>query len=222
MSSSSEDYVNDITLQYFTNKEFASQTQKHLVTKNPKVKPKEKKFYKKRIMALTKSLLYDTEPEDQSMSLNKLPPEIPSAFTLYLKKSIEFFKTLDKTDILQEEYKELAIETKPSEIIPEYIETCQDESDAIFLRKVRVQAPNTLDNFVQKTIVKKDKTDFPQKRNVNLSDPLLKNKGVSKKKNIDTKYEEGKKNKINDRKNSEKRRKEKTRQKDKEDTETTL
>ena len=96
MSTSSEDYVNDITLQYFTNKEFASQTKKHLVAKNPKVKPKEKKFYKKRIMALTKSLLYDIEPEDESMCLANLPPDIPSAFTTYLKKCIDYFKTLDK------------------------------------------------------------------------------------------------------------------------------
>lgn len=206
MSNSSEDYINDITLQYFTNKEFASQTRKHLVMKNPKVKPKEKKFYKKRIMALTKSLLYDTEPEDQSMSLNKLPPEIPSAFTLYLKKSIEFLKTLDKTDILQEEYKELSLQTNIRENIPEYVESCQDESDAIFLRKVRVQAPTTLDNFVQKTTVKKNHTDFPQKRNVNLSDPLLKNKGVSKKKNIDTKYEEGSKDKTEKKKKSKKQK----------------
>ena len=37
-------------------------------------------------MALTKSLLYDIEPEDESMCLANLPPDIPLAFTSYLKK----------------------------------------------------------------------------------------------------------------------------------------
>ncbi len=219
MSNSSEDYINDITLQYFTNKEFASQTQKHLIKKNPKIKPKEKKFYKKRIMALTKSLLYDTEPEDQSISLNKLPPDIPSAFTVFLKKSIEYFKTLDKSDILQEDYKEI-IKSKTTSIeVPEYIESHQEKLDLDFLRNSRVQSGSTLDNFVQKTNVKKENTDFPQKRSVNLLDPSLKNKGVSKKKNVNKEYEERKNEKIKD---PEKRKKEKGKQKDQENQETKM
>ena len=222
MSTSSEDYVNDITLQYFTNKEFASQTKKHLVAKNPKVKPKEKKFYKKRIMALTKSLLYDIDPEDESMCLANLPPDIPLAFTTYLKKCIDYFKTLDRTDILQEDYKDIIKLNSSDPNTSEYIDSCQEEVDAEFLRSVHVKAANTLDNFVQKTNGKKENIDFPQKRSVNLSDPSLKNKGVGKKKNVSTEYEEGKKNKIKESKNSEKRRKEKKRQKDKEDKETTM
>ena len=37
-------------------------------------------------MALTKILLYDIDPEDESMGLANLPPDIPLAFTKYLKK----------------------------------------------------------------------------------------------------------------------------------------
>ena len=171
---------------------------------------------------LRRSLLYDIEPEDESMCLANLPPDIPSAFTTYLKKSIDYFKTLDRTDILQEDYKEIVKLNSSNPNTSEYIDSCQEEVDAEFLRSVHVKAANTLDNFVQKTNVKKENTDFPQKRSVNLSDPSLKNKGVGKKKNVSTEYEEGKKNKIKESKNSEKRRKEKKRQKDKEDKETTM
>jgi hypothetical protein len=61
MSNINEGIVNDITLKYFTNKEFASKTHKHLETKTPNVKSKDKKFYRKRMMALTKYLLYDNK-----------------------------------------------------------------------------------------------------------------------------------------------------------------
>ena len=190
MSSFSDNLINDITLQYLTNKEFVNQTQKHLQAKTFKVKPKEKKFYKKRILALTKSLIYETEPEDPSMKLETLPPEIPNLLTGYVKKTIEYFKTLDKTDILQKEYDDISIPNIESKNINPNDKTTTEDTDKDFLKSMRYNTTNTLDNFVQKTIVSKEKSDYPRKKNVNLSDPSLKNKGLGKKKNIDTKYEE--------------------------------
>ena len=190
MSSFSDNLINDITLQYLTNKEFVNQTQKHLQAKTFKVKPKEKKFYKKRILALTKSLIYETEPEDPSMKLETLPPEIPNLLTGYVKKTIEYFKTLDKTDILQKEYDDISIPSIESKNINPNDKTTTEDTDKDFLKSMRYNTTNTLDNFVQKTIVSKEKSDYPRKKNVNLSDPSLKNKGLGKKKNIDTKYEE--------------------------------
>lgn len=190
MSSFSDNLINDITLQYLTNKEFVNQTQKHLQAKTFKVKPKEKKFYKKRILALTKSLIYETEPEDPSMKLETLPPEIPNLLTGYVKKTIEYFKTLDKTDILQKEYDDISIPSIESKNINPDDKTTSEDTDKDFLKSMRYNTTNTLDNFVQKTIVSKEKSDYPRKKNVNLSDPSLKNKGLGKKKNIDTKYEE--------------------------------
>lgn len=190
MSSFSDNLINDITLQYLTNKEFVNQTQKHLQAKTFKVKPKEKKFYKKRILALTKSLIYETEPEEPSMKLETLPPEIPNLLNGYVKKTIEYFKTLDKTDILQKEYDDISIPSIESKNINPDDKTTSEDTDKDFLKSMRYNTTNTLDNFVQKTIVSKEKSDYPRKKNVNLSDPSLKNKGLGKKKNIDTKYEE--------------------------------
>ena len=194
MSSFSDNVINDLTLQYLTNKDFINQTRKHLQAKTLKVKPKEKKFYKKRILALTKCLIYETEPEESSMNLETIPPEIPNLLTAYVKKTIEYFKTLDKTEILQQEYDDILISSQEQKETTTVDNSTQEETDKGFLKSMQYNTTNTLDNFVQKTVVNKQSPDYPRKKNVNLSDPSLKNKGVGKKKNIDTKYEEESKN----------------------------
>ena len=207
MSNNNEDIVNDITLKYFTNKEFASKTHKHLETKTPTIKSKDKKFYRRRVMALTKYLLYDTISEEVDMNLDNLPSDIPVLFSSYLKKSIDYFKTQDRADILQEEYNGVIDKETKYENNYDNIDTHQqDEIDSKFLKSVRVQQSSTLDNFVHRTIVKKEKTEYPRKKNVNLTDPILKNKGLGKKKNIDTKYEEGTKDKTEKKKKSKKQK----------------
>ena len=207
MSNNNEDIVNDITLKYFTNKEFASKTHKHLETKIPTIKSKDKKFYRRRVMALTKYLLYDTISEEVDMNLDNLPSDIPVLFSSYLKKSIDYFKTQDRADILQEEYNGVIDKETKYENNYDNIDTHQqDEIDSKFLKSVRVQQSSTLDNFVHRTIVKKEKTEYPRKKNVNLTDPILKNKGLGKKKNIDTKYEEGTKDKTEKKKKSKKQK----------------
>ena len=160
MSNNNEDIVNDITLKYFTNKEFASKTHKHLETKTPTIKSKDKKFYRRRIMALTKYLLYDTISEEVDMNLDNLPSDIPVLFSSYLKKSIDYFKTQDRADILQEEYNGVIDKETKYENNYDNIDTHQqDEIDSKFLKSVRVQQSSTLDNFVHRTIVKKEKTE---------------------------------------------------------------
>jgi hypothetical protein len=207
MSNINEGIVNDITLKYFTNKEFASKTHKHLETKTPNVKSKDKKFYRKRMMALTKYLLYDTVNEETDINLDNLPSDIPNLFSSYLKKGIEYFKTQDRVDILQEEYTGVTYKDIDCENKVENVNTTQqDDIDSKFLKSVRVQQSSTLDNFVHRTVVKKEKTEYPRKKNVNLTDPVLKNKGLGKKKNIDTKYEEGSKDKTEKKKKSKKQK----------------
>lgn len=206
MSNVNDGIVNDITLKYFTNKEFASKTHKHLETKTPNIKSKDKKFYRKRVLALTKYLLYDTVSEEVDMDLDNLPSDIPILFSSYLKKSIDYFKTQDRADILQQEYSGVINKESEYEEINNLDTQETDEIDSKFLKSVRVQQSSTLDNFVQRTIVKKEKTEYPRKKNVNLTDPILKNKGLGKKKNIDTKYEEGSKDKTEKKKKSKKQK----------------
>ena len=124
-----------------------------------------------------------------------------------MKKGIEYFKTQDRVDILQEEYTGVTYKDIDCENKVENVNTTQqDDIDSKFLKSVRVQQSSTLDNFVHRTVVKKEKTEYPRKKNVNLTDPVLKNKGLGKKKNIDTKYEEGSKDKTEKKKKSKKQK----------------
>ena len=61
MSSFSDNVINDLTLQYLTNKDFINQTRKHLQAKTLKVKPKEKNC-----------LLY-TSPSPRDLDLSRMP-----------------------------------------------------------------------------------------------------------------------------------------------------
>jgi hypothetical protein len=62
------------------------------------------------------------------------------------------------------------------------------------MRSVKINAPS-LDNFIIKTITKKpENIILPKQKEINLMDPILKNKGICKKKNITNKYDENQKN----------------------------
>ena len=93
-------YVDEVTLECLMNKE---QYGKH-VRKMPaslsskKVNNSDRKFYKKRIYDLTKQLL-NNEPISENIF-----PDVTNSFQTYIKACVDYFKTLDKTDILQEDY----------------------------------------------------------------------------------------------------------------------
>jgi hypothetical protein len=97
------DPINEMTLEYLMNRE---QYEKYLSSKVlskdfKKRNEKDKKFYKKRILDMVRQLLQ----EEGAMDMN---PEIVVLFDLFVKECIHTFKNIDKTDILQEEYKHLA------------------------------------------------------------------------------------------------------------------
>jgi hypothetical protein len=115
-------------------------------------------------------------------------------FQIYSKACIEYFKTLDKNDIIQEDYSGLT-STETPEMSPEDIKT-QAEIDKLFMRSIHVKEPTTLDKFVKRsTSAPKEDPILPKQKDINLRDPALKNKGIRKKKNITNKYEEESKTK---------------------------
>ena len=64
------------------------------------------------------------------------------------------------------------------------------------MRSIKIQEPNSLEKLVKRTQTKHVKQMIlPREKEINLKDPILKNKGIREKKNITNKYEE--KNKIN-------------------------
>jgi protoporphyrinogen oxidase len=187
-------YVDEVTLECFMNKE---QYGKH-VRKMPasfaskKVNNSDRKFYKKRIYDLTKQLL-----NNESVSEN-IFPDVTNGFQNYIKACVDYFKTLDKTDILQEDYQTIDNSIKidrNNEINVDNISNTQ-EANQLMMRSIKIQEPNSLEKLVKRTSTKHVKQMIlPREKDINLKDPILKNKGIREKKNITNKYEE--KNKIN-------------------------
>jgi hypothetical protein len=101
---------------------------------------------------------------------------------------------LDKSDLIQEEYKSLNL-TSQSSSVEEIKQSLDDKFlDKVLMRKINLKHNNgTLDNFVEiKSLVQEDMVVIPppQQRKINLKDPILRNKGIRKKKNIENKYNE--------------------------------
>jgi hypothetical protein len=196
----STEYVNQVTLECLMNKDTYK---KYVATKKKSVvNKKDQKFYRRRILSLTKELLYPEEvaekpttttPPTTTPTTTTNDPNIVGLFQIYSKACIEYFKTLDKNDIIQEDYSSLTPET--AEMSAEDIKT-QAEIDQQFMRSIHVKEPTTLDKFVKRsTTAPKEAPILPKQKDINLRDPALKNKGIRKKKNITNKYEEESKTK---------------------------
>jgi hypothetical protein len=173
---------------------------------------KDQKFYRKRILALTKELLYQDDEENQnqnqkaSSSTGDNPPvivpgpDVRQSFNSYIKGCIEHFKMTDKTDILQESYADMMNDVP--DIPVECGEYNQEEANQLMMRSVKMNAP-TMDKFVKRTLLyKEDPPPLPTQKKLNLKDPALKVKGLpnneeDKGEKKDTKEKKEKKKKDN-------------------------
>jgi hypothetical protein len=147
---------------------------------------------------LTKQLL-NNEPISENIF-----PDVTNGFQNYIKACVDYFKTLDKTDILQEDYQSIQDSLNRdinNEINVDYVSNTE-QANQMIMRSIKIQEPNSLEKLVKRTQTKRVKQMIlPREKDINLKDPILKNKGIREKKNITNKYEE--KNKINQEKNGE-------------------
>ena len=188
---SSNDLINKITLDYLLNTE---QYGKYVKEKATQINKKDKKFYRKRIFNLFKELLTTSKiPEN-------LSPDVIYTFDNFLNASVNYFQTLDKTDILQEDYKFIndISNNETSNIVVENSQTIES-ANKLVMRSIKI---NLLDQFVTKKVSKPKLMILPKQREINLSTPDLKTKGVPKK-NITNKYDENKDAKTENGKNGE-------------------
>jgi len=97
----SDAFVNQVTLDCLLNKH---QYEKYISKKISKdVDKKEKRFYRKRILNLTKDLL----SSEAEVNGNNLLPDVKYAFDNYVRTCIHSFKILDSNDIIQSEYENI-------------------------------------------------------------------------------------------------------------------
>jgi len=114
--------VNQITLDCLLNRE---QYEKYLQRSvHKKVKERDRKFYRKRLIHLTKELLSSTDDNNVEF----IPRDIVYVFDNYAKMCIEYFKMSDKSDLLQEDYQHLGKKkTKETEELGEEGELGEQE-----------------------------------------------------------------------------------------------
>ena len=171
---SSEDYLSTITLEYLMNRDMYVKYKNEKTPEKKQSYEKDKKFYRKRIYDLTKSLLHNEQPKI-------LLPDVKFVFDNYVNTAIEYFKMLDKSDILQEDYHELMVGDPKSEIQVESLEK-REEADKSIMRSIKIQEPNALEKLVKRKSTKSVKPIvLPQQKDINLRDPTLKKKGIKEK-----------------------------------------
>ena len=180
----SQAFVDQVTLDYLLNKDMFN---KHIKTQKAKsINKEDRKFYKKRIYNLFKEMLITKEePED-------LLPDVKYAYDNFINSCINYFKTIDNNDLIQEEYK--GLDEIPDIInIPELKDNnlqTEEEANKLLMRSIKITTL-PLDNFVKRKSTKvEEKLILPKQKEINLNNPELKIKGINKKKNITNKYDE--------------------------------
>jgi hypothetical protein len=178
--------IAELSLEYLMNKDSYERYRMRTNSSVVKANKKDKKFYRRRISDLTKKFLYPSEINSEQEYIS---PDIHHTFDLYVKACVEYFKNLDKSDILQEDYNELLDIDVKNEINVDSIQT-SEEADQLMMRSIRIREPNNLEKLVtRKSLAPQNTIIPPQQKDINLKDPELKNKGIRKKKNITNTYE---------------------------------
>lgn len=183
----SEEIINQITLDCLVNKEVFEKM--HECKKQKIVNKKEKKFYRKRILNLTRELLLKKDD-----NYNEINPDIKLSFDNFIKTCIQYFKVIDNNDIIQEEYKNFFTDydehnNTVNSTLPD--NNYNSEKDCLFMRSIKIK--NGLDKFVKITSTKKEEEIIlPKLKEINLQDPNLRIKGILKKENIGIDYGENK------------------------------
>lgn len=168
----SQAFVDQVTLDCLLNKSLFNNQVKN--KKSQAVNKEDKKFYKKRIYNLFKEILINkSEPED-------LLPDVKYSYDNFINASINYFKTIDNNDLLQEEYKTLdEAGLENINAIPELgDDIAVEEADKLMMRSIKIKTPS-LDKYVKRKNTKpEEKLILPKQKEVNLMDPELKVKGL--------------------------------------------
>jgi hypothetical protein len=198
---SNDEYVNQITLRYLTSIDYQNDVQDindshnegDKINKSKRMgskiyKQKDKKFYKKRISNIIKLLLNDGSDVDTAINQPNYPlfPDIKNTFDIFIRTCIDYLKSQDKCDIIQNDYNYLpesmiSDQNKNHSIVTSNIVTSDiinnNEINALMMRKI-ASKKNSIDSFVKRTSTRQTATIIPQKKKINLHDPELKTKGL--------------------------------------------
>jgi len=169
--------IHKLTLECLTNHVPNKQNNNVIVNK------KEYKFYRKRIVDLTKQMLLSSETR------NIMTNDLRNTFNLYTNLCIEYFKVIDTTDFFQEEYETLIdnVNKNINENINESVENNKNNLEKENNNELQELSLSEINSLLMNTNTKFEIEDdtpitYHQTKNVNLFDKSLKNKRICKKK----------------------------------------
>jgi hypothetical protein len=153
-------------LLYFTNSNSYKKTFEEKIPNKPLNDEEDIKFYRKRIIHLTKSLLKN---ETTTSS-------IKAAFDNYIHEVIAHFEFIDKKDIIQKEYENYSEKDKKPKTDFKLL-----EKDQLIMKDIKEKTKNINDFVIHKN--KPVKVLVPPKvKKINLKTDELKKKGLNKEK----------------------------------------
>ena len=199
------DVINYITLETMSNNDSYTKYLKRNKLDHDAVLKKEKKFYRKRIIALTKDILFNNVNANASSpavapcestttttattlivqhDIPKVDDVIISAFNTFARLCISHFKFKDTMDTIQYEYKDMNQQTCPGGDVhdddgggDEDMSNNINEANKLCMKQTDKKIL-TLDNYVIKTSAPKKEMILPKTKNVNLKDPKFKKKDI--------------------------------------------
>jgi hypothetical protein len=185
------DLISLITLEYLLNKQQYEKYKQSTTGQKANIRyTKDKKFYRKRIADIVRELCLNENESDK-----KYNPDIQFAFDQFAKTCIHYFKQVDKRDIIQEDFSAIDLGDNLLSINDSSsIEEIDASHNSMEIDKHMMKKDNKrvtlLNTFVKRIVPKKAPMIVPQQRQICLTNPELKNKGIGKKKNINHNYEE--------------------------------
>lgn len=143
-------YIDKITLECLTNYK-----QRVMKLDTSALDKKEMKFYRKRILGLVRDLLYNEDATYTSME------------TDFINHYIDHFKMQDQADLFQKEFADLDLTPSVNKEVKEYV-----SQDNLLMRSKKVN----MDSFVTRSGIQNP--IMPQRREVDLTNPELRTKGL--------------------------------------------
>jgi hypothetical protein len=189
--------IDYMTLEIMANSDTYNKYLKRNNLDHDSVLKKEKKFYRKRIISMTKDILFNgiykndnQENNGNSNQSSKIDDVIINSFNTYARMCITYFKFKDTMDEIQGEYKDMNVDPsvdpngganidETGDIHNEGNENNIMEANKLFMKQMDKKVI-TLDNFVIKISQPKEEMMLPKTKNYKLNDPKFKKKDIKK------------------------------------------
>lgn len=161
-------------LEYLSNPSLYEKYVKQQNIQNDEELKHDKKFYRKRVIQLTKDL-YSNDIDKYPVPLN----EVKNFFNKYIKECIDILKLVDKNDQIQDEYIDLSLNkiNNTNDISFNLI----DNDSVLFNKPITTNKIEDCMPIIKKSNKAEKNMKIPVKKDLNLKDPKLKTKGVKKK-----------------------------------------